>query len=154
MVTDSPRILDRWRKNFSQLFNVHGVCDVRKKEVQIEEPLVPEPSAFKVETVIGKAKRHKSPGIDQIPAEMFKVGRRTIHCEILKHIISIWNKEELPEVWKDSIMYLPKRRAKKHIVATIVISLLPITYKILSNVLLSRVIPYAGKIIGDHQCGF
>jgi len=31
---------------------------------------------------------------------------------------------------------------------------LPTTYKILYNILLSRLIPYAKEIIGDHQCGF
>jgi len=31
---------------------------------------------------------------------------------------------------------------------------LPTTYKILSNILLSRLIPYAEEIMGDHQCGF
>jgi len=31
---------------------------------------------------------------------------------------------------------------------------LPTTYKNLSNILLSRLIPYAKEIIGDHQCGF
>jgi hypothetical protein len=40
---------------------------------------------------------HKSPGIDQIPAELIKAGGRTIHNEIHKPIISIWNKEELLE---------------------------------------------------------
>ena len=34
------------------------------------------------------------------------------------------------------------------------ISLLPTTYKILSNILLSRLIPYAEEVIWDHQCGF
>ena len=34
------------------------------------------------------------------------------------------------------------------------ISLLPNTFKILSNILLSRLMPYAKEIIGDHQCGF
>jgi hypothetical protein len=34
------------------------------------------------------------------------------------------------------------------------ISLLPTSYKILSNFLLSRLIPYADEIIGDHQCVF
>ena len=34
------------------------------------------------------------------------------------------------------------------------ISLLPTTYKILSNILLSRLSPYTDEIIGDHQCGF
>ena len=33
------------------------------------------------------------------------------------------------------------------------ISLLPATYKILSNVLLSRLTPYAEEIIGDHRYG-
>ena len=34
------------------------------------------------------------------------------------------------------------------------ISLLPTTYKVLSNILLTRLIPYAEEVIGDHQCGF
>jgi len=32
--------------------------------------------------------------------------------------------------------------------------LLPTTYKILSNILLSRVTTHAEEITGDHQCGF
>jgi len=34
------------------------------------------------------------------------------------------------------------------------ISRLPTAYKILSNILLSRLILYAEESIGDHQCGF
>jgi len=34
------------------------------------------------------------------------------------------------------------------------ISLLPTTFKILSNILLSRLTPHAEEIIEDHQCGF
>jgi len=33
-------------------------------------------------------------------------------------------------------------------------AVLPATYKIASNVLLSRLTPYAAEFIGDHQCGF
>jgi hypothetical protein len=33
------------------------------------------------------------------------------------------------------------------------ISLLSTSYKILSNILLARLNPYADEIIGDHQCG-
>jgi hypothetical protein len=58
---------------------------------------VPEPSAFQVEMAIEKLKRHKSSGIVQIPAELIKAGGRIIRSEIHKLIISIWNKEELPE---------------------------------------------------------
>jgi sorting nexin-29 len=34
------------------------------------------------------------------------------------------------------------------------ISLLSTSYKILSNILLSRLAPYVDEIIGDHQCEF
>jgi len=37
-----------------------------------------------VETTIEKLKRHKSPGIDQIPVELIKVGFRTIWYEVHK----------------------------------------------------------------------
>ena len=43
-----------------------------------------------------KLKNHKSPGVDQIPAELIKEGGRTIRYQIHKLIVSIWNKEELP----------------------------------------------------------
>jgi hypothetical protein len=45
---------------------------------------------------IQKLKQHKSPGIDQIPAELIKAGGRTIHYEVHK-LINRWKKEELPE---------------------------------------------------------
>jgi hypothetical protein len=53
---------------------------------------------------IEKLKRHKSPGIDRIPAELFEAGSRTIRSEIHKLINSIWNKEKLPEEWKESFI--------------------------------------------------
>ena len=50
--------------------------------------------------VLEKPKRYKSPGIDQITAEMIKATGTNIRCEIHKLIISICNKEEMPEDWK------------------------------------------------------
>ena len=58
---------------------------------------MPEPSAFEVELAIEKLKSHKSPGIVQIQAELIKAEGRTFRYVIHKIIISIWNKEELPE---------------------------------------------------------
>jgi hypothetical protein len=97
--------LARWRNHFSQVLNVHGVNDVRQTEVHTAEPLVPEHSAFEVEMAIENLKRHKSPRIDQIPAELIKSRGRIIWSEIQKLIISIWNKEELPQEWKESFIH-------------------------------------------------
>ena len=91
----------RWRSYFSQLFSIHGVNDVRQTEIHTAELLVPDLSAFEVEMAVENLKRHNSPGIDQIPAELIKAWGRTIHSEIHKLINSIWNMEELPEEWKE-----------------------------------------------------
>jgi len=73
---------------------------------------------------------------------------RTIRFEIHKFIISIWNKEELPEEWKESII-LPiyKKGNKTDCSNHRGVSFLPVAYKILSNILLSRLTPCAEKII-------
>jgi hypothetical protein len=54
---------------------------------------VPEPSAFEDQLVLEKLNIPKTPGIDQIPAELFTAGGGTISSEIHKLIYSIWNKE-------------------------------------------------------------
>jgi kynurenine formamidase len=84
--------------------NIHGVNEVRQTEVHTAEPLVPEPSAFEFEMATVKLKRHKSPGIDQISAELIKAGHRIILSEIHKLIISICNMEEVPEEWKEAVV--------------------------------------------------
>ena len=52
---------------------------------------MPEPSTFEFELAIEKLKRHKSPGIDQIPVELIKAGSGTIRYAIHKLIISFLN---------------------------------------------------------------
>jgi hypothetical protein len=46
-----------------------------------------------------KLTRYISPGNDIIPADLIKVGSRTIHSVIHKLTNAIWNKEELPQQW-------------------------------------------------------
>jgi hypothetical protein len=61
----------------------------------------------------------------------------------------------LPRQWKESINVLIYKKGDKTDCSNYrEISLLPTIDKILSNVLVSRLMPYAEEIIGDHQCGF
>jgi hypothetical protein len=86
---------------------------------------------------------------------LIKAGGRTNRYEIHKLIISIWNKKELPEEWKELIIVpIYKKGDKTNCSNYRGISPLSATYKILSNILLSRLTPYSEAIIGDYQCGF
>jgi hypothetical protein len=68
------------------------------------KPFVPEPSASEVEVAVVKLKRYRSPGVDQIPAELIEAGGETLRSEIHELIKLIWNKEELPHQWKESVV--------------------------------------------------
>jgi hypothetical protein len=66
-------------------------------EMHTAEPLVPEPSPFEVEIPIAKLEKYKSPGIDQIPAELIQAGGEILGSEFHKPISSVWKKKGFPE---------------------------------------------------------
>jgi hypothetical protein len=140
---------------FSQLLNVHNVSDVRKIEIHMAEPLVPGLCRLEVEIPIAKLKMYKSPGSDQIPAELIQAGGETLLFAIHKLINSIWNKEQFRDQWKESIFVpIHEKGDKTDCNNYRGISLLSTSYKMLSNIFLSRLSPYVDEIIGDHQCRF
>ena len=82
---------------------------------------------------------------------MIKAGDRTIRSEIHKLINSIWNKEELSEEWKESIIVpIYKKDDKRDCSNYRGISVLSVTYKILCTIL-SRLTPCAEEIIEDFD---
>jgi sorting nexin-29 len=67
----------------------------------------------------------------------------------------IWNRKEMPHHRKEStFVNIHKKGDKIDCSNYRGISVLSTSYKILSNILLSRLIPYGDETIGDHQCGF
>ena len=99
---------------------------------------MPEPSAFEVELAIEKQKVTNHQVLIKSPAELIKAGDKTICQEIHKLIVSIWNKEELPEEWKESIIVPIYTKGDKTDCNNYRgISLLPTTYKILSNIIIN-----------------
>jgi hypothetical protein len=154
LLADSHNTLNR-SKNYSQLLNVHRVSDVGLIEIYTSEPSVPDLSHVGVETAVAKLKMYKSPGSDQIPAELIQAEGETLWSEIHKLINSLWNKEELHDQWKESIIVPIYQKSDITDCSNYHgISLLSASYRILSNILLSWLSAYINKIIGDHQCGF
>jgi hypothetical protein len=70
------------------------------------EPLVPGPSHLEV-------KKYKLSGSDEIPAELIQAGGELLLSAIQKLINSVWNKEELPDQWKEPSILLFHKKGKK-----------------------------------------
>jgi hypothetical protein len=56
--------------NYSELSNVHSVSHIWQIEINTDEALVPDPKLSEVKLLIANLKKYKSPGSDQIPAEL------------------------------------------------------------------------------------
>jgi hypothetical protein len=104
LLAASHKILSSWKNYFCQLLNKHRAGGVRQTEMQTAETFVTKPRASGFEVAIGKLKRYKYPGVDQIPAELIQAGGETWHLDIHKLMKLIWNKTELPHQWKESIV--------------------------------------------------
>jgi hypothetical protein len=103
LLKDPHKILNRWKNYFCQMLNVYAAV-VIQTESHIAEPFVPQPSVSEGEVVIGKLKRYKSPCVDQILAKIIQAGKEILHLEIHTLIKFIWNEEELPHQWEESII--------------------------------------------------
>jgi hypothetical protein len=105
--------------------------------------LIPDPSNFEVKIAIAKLERYKSSGSNEIPPELIQAGGEILCSKIHKLINSIWNKEELADQWKESvIVQIYKKGDKTDSSNYCGITLVSTSYKILSNILLLRLSPY------------
>jgi hypothetical protein len=68
---------------------VHNVSEVRQIEVHTADPLVPGPCRLELAIAVAELKKYKSPGSDQIPAELIQVGGEMLLSAIHKLINSI-----------------------------------------------------------------
>jgi hypothetical protein len=80
---------------------------------------LPEPSAFEFEMVIKKLKRHKSPSIDQIPAELIKAGGGNFALISINLLFLFGIRRNCLRSGKNPSLYLSIKRAIKRIVVII-----------------------------------
>jgi hypothetical protein len=86
---------------------------------------------------------------------MFKADCRKVAMRSTIFLKFFWNKEELPEDWKGSVIVPIYTEGDKTELGNYRELPNPSnTYKSLSNILLLRLTPNAEEIIRDHQCEF
>jgi sorting nexin-29 len=92
--------------------------------------------------------------MDRIQAELLKYSSNEL-IEMLQRLVGlIWTNETTPEEFKIGIICpLHKKGDPMQCSNYRGVTLLSTTYKIFSQILCMRLLPYAEEVIGNYQCG-
>ena len=157
LVVDTQGMLRIWREHFSRLLNGDINTDEAEPEIPITDDGVeiPPPDYNEVCIAAKRLKNNKAPGADGIPAELFKTGGQELINRVHMLLCRIWSDESMPSDWNLSILYPIHKKGDPTTCANYRgISLLNISYKVLSSVLCERLKPIVNRLIGPYQCGF
>jgi len=156
IIMEQDKCLKRWREYFFDLLNGELMENDEENEIYMSvQPRIPNPQVGEVIEAIKELKNNKAPGEDGISAEILKAGGLCLAHQIHKLITKIWEQEITPKEWQDAIVIpIHKKGDKTDCNNFRGISLLNVTYKILSKIILKRLEEYSNTIIGEHQTGF
>ena len=115
------------------------------------------PNLQETQKAIKQLSSGKAPGIDAIPAEVYKSCGDLLQAKLVSIFQSAWKHGALPQDFKDaSIVHLYKRKGNRQSCDNHRgISLLSIAGKILARVLLNRLIHHLEQgLLPESQCGF
>ncbi|KAL4092204.1 hypothetical protein QTP88_026743 [Uroleucon formosanum] len=156
LITTNEALIERWKRYLDDLLN----CNEPEKMLTFSltnenNNGCPEPTLEEIKIQLKTLKNNKFPGEDGIQAELLKKGGKEMAKMIWDLIGSIRRKESLPEDWKTVIICpIYKNGDAQDYNNYRGISLLNVTYKILSNCILSSIKGRAEEIIGNYQGGF
>ena len=150
-------ILEQWAGYFKTQFEKeYSEKEESDEEASLTaEPLVKEPSQEELEKAICNLKINKAPEEDNIIAELIKNASQEIKKRLHALIYKIWRDEKMPDDWKMGlILSLLKKGDKVKCENCRGITLLNVTYKILSSIIMEQLKEYSEVILGEYQCGF
>lgn len=140
---------------FSSLLNAEDPQEYLDFYPSVPPSDSPPPTLDEVMDVIRGMKNNKAGGEDGILAEMWKNSDYDTVKHLHNTITEIWQTETLPPDWTVAVIHpLHKKGDKRDLNNYRGISLLPVTYKILSRLLLNRMEPLLDQHLGEYQAGF
>lgn len=155
LVTDQAKCLERWAEHFKDLLG-STVDDVIYNRELFHVPGEEHPPTIdEFELALNSLKNNKSPGSDSIPNEILKLCGSEAMELLFDTVKMAWEKEELPNDWYVSVICpIFKKGDPANCSNYRGISLLNSAYKVFSNILYKRLLPYAEENVGEYQSGF
>lgn len=159
LLKDNDNIMKRWTEHFSQLLNrpttvaddaLDSIPQYPLQNNMDDPPILPE-----ISRAISQMKNNKACGPDGIPAEVYKFGGPQLTSRLHDLFTRIWETEQVPSDLKDAMIVTIFKKGDRSVCGNYRgIALLSIAGKVLSRVLLNRLITLAETILPESQCGF
>ena len=147
----------RWAEHFKDVLNrpapnEEAIITEAIRDLEIDINL---PNRQEIITAIKLLKNGKSPGQDNLNAELFKADPE-LTADILQSLLpSIWEGKIIPDDWtKCIIIKLAKKGALSDCNKQRGIILLPISSKIMAKIIIQRITDAIDKQLREEQAGF
>ena len=151
-IVDPDLIMKRWEQYGEKLFKTSSHSDKTKIEDFEQEP---PPLISEVESALKTIKVGKSPGLDNIPAELLKNSGDSATKVLHSLCCSIWKTCQWPKDWKQQeLVMLHKAGSVKECGNYRTIALLSHTSKILLDIILNRMKAKVEAELAEEQAGF
>jgi len=156
VITQTNQILNRWKDYFRAILNLDSNHRIQPITSDNQTEVVIQPLSYiEVCLIINKLKSNKAGGTDNIIPELVKQGGRTLKQRLYKLILMIWEKEQLPNQWKEGIICpMYKKGDRLDCTNCRPITLLKVAYKIFAIILNQRLVDIIETELGDCQTGF
>ena len=149
--------IQRWKEHFESVLNRPDppqLADIQPADEDLDICTDP-PSLEEVSAAIRKMKSSKAPGADGVAAEMMKADV-SVTAPILTDIFKqVWESGQLPEAWKTGLIFkLPKKGDLGDCNNWRGITLLSLTSKVFSRIVMSRLTAALEKDLRPQQAGY
>ena len=149
--------LQRWKEHFESVLNRPDpphLADIQPADTDLDICTDP-PSLEEVTAAIKAMKSGKAPGADGVTAEMLKADVNVMAPILTEIFKQIWEEGQIPEAWKTGLTFkLPKKGDLGDCNNWRGITLLSLTSKVFSRIVLSRLIAVLEKDLRPQQAGF
>jgi len=162
LLTSPDAIKNRWTEYASELYRKQQQCDYEmiadlkrrscdEDETDMNNNILRE----EVAAAVKKLKDNKSPGVDEIPAELIKAGGEDMISALHQLLNCIWEKEQWPTEWTKSILVtIPKKGDLADCANYRTIALISHLSKVLLLIMLQRLKVSLEPHLSEEQGGF
>ena len=154
ILCDREHVKDRWREYCSKLYKKNPNLTTHNTHWN-DSTSEPPPIFEEVKEAIKELKVEKSPGNNEVTAEMIKNGGDNVEKFFHRLCTCIWHEKKWPDDWGQSIFVpIPKKGAVLQCCNYRTISLISHSSKILLKIIAKRMAIKLNEEIAEEQAGF